>query len=94
MNVAFFQQSVTTVLIALIDELRTNDEFAGKSAVLLMDNYSGRRKPEIRANVRESHAKVITFQTHTAQRFHALELSRFGIFNKKMRDWLPLAMTI
>jgi hypothetical protein len=40
-----FQQYVTSVLIAFIKKLRTNPEFTGESAILLMDNCSIHMRP-------------------------------------------------
>jgi hypothetical protein len=41
----FFQQYLTSLLIPVIERLRTNPKFTGKSAILLMDNCSIHTRP-------------------------------------------------
>jgi hypothetical protein len=40
MNSQLFAEYISTVLLPYIDKLRSNEEFADKEAVLLMDNCS------------------------------------------------------
>jgi hypothetical protein len=84
-----FQQYATSVLILFIERLRTNQEFRGKSAILLMDNCSIHLKLEILATLREHNVKMITFPPHTTQIFQTLDLCRFGVFERKMQYRLP-----
>jgi hypothetical protein len=86
-----FQQYVTSVLIPLIERLRTNPEFTGKSAILLRDNCSIHTKPEVLAALRDQNVKVISFPPHTTQIFQALDLCLFGVFKKKTQYKLPFA---
>jgi hypothetical protein len=84
-----FQQYVTSVLIPFIERLRTNLEFTGKSATLLMDNCSIHTRPEVLATFRDHNVKVITFRPHTTQIFQALDLYLIGVFERKMQYKLP-----
>jgi hypothetical protein len=52
MRAALLQQSVTTVLIPLIGEIRTNDEFGRKTRGLLMDSCFGHARPPVLATLR------------------------------------------
>jgi hypothetical protein len=62
-----FHQYVTTVLTGFVGRLQVNQEFRGKSPILLMDNYSIQTKPEILAILREHNIKISTFPPHTTQ---------------------------
>ena len=86
-----FHQYVTTVLLPFIDELRTNDEFAGKTAILLMDNCSIHTRPSVLLHLKEHNVKVITFPPHTTQIFQVLDLSLFGVLKRKTQYKLPLS---
>jgi hypothetical protein len=79
-----FQQHITSVLIPLIERLRTNSEFTSKLAILLMDNCSIHTRPEVLATLRNHNVKVITFPPHTTEIFQTLDLYLFGIFKRKM----------
>jgi hypothetical protein len=91
MTAALFQQYVATVLISFIDRVRTNDQLAGKPAILLMDNCSIHMRPEILKMLREHDVKVITFPLHTTQVFQTFDLSLFGVLKRKLQYKLPLA---
>jgi hypothetical protein len=80
-----FQQYVTSVLIPFIERLRTNPEFTGKSAILLVDNCSIWTGSDVLATFRDHNVKVITFPPHTIQIFQSLDLCLFGIFKRKMQ---------
>jgi hypothetical protein len=85
-----FSEYISAVLLPYIDELRTNDEFADKEAVLLMDNcwiHVQTGTPQMLADHR---VKVITFPPHTSHIFQSLDLSLFGNVKKKMNYKLPL----
>jgi hypothetical protein len=84
MSVLLFQQYVTTVLIPFIGQLPTNDEFAGKPAVLLMDNCSIHTKPEVLAILREHDGKAIIFLPHMTGILQVLDLSVFRILKKNL----------
>jgi hypothetical protein len=90
MTAALFQQYVITVLIPFINRIRTNDQLAGKPAILLMDNCSLHTRPEVLEMLREHDVKVITFPPHTTQVFQALDLSLFGVLKRKLQYKLPL----
>jgi hypothetical protein len=91
MTAALFQQYVTTVLIPFINRVRTNDQLAGKPAILLMENCSIHTRPDVPQRVREHCVKVIAFPPHTTQVFQALDLSLFGGLKRKLQYKLPLA---
>jgi hypothetical protein len=90
MTAALFQQYVTTVLIQVINQAGTNDQWAGKPAILLMDNWSIHTKPEVLKMLREHDVKVITFPPHTTQVFQTLDLSLFGVLKRNMQYKLPV----
>jgi hypothetical protein len=90
MSATLFQQYITTVLIPFIDRVRTNDQFAGKPAILLMDNCLIHTRPEVLKALREHNVKVITFPPHTTQVFQTLDLSLFGVLKRKLQYKLPL----
>jgi hypothetical protein len=83
-TVTLFQQYGTSVLIPFIERLRTNPEFTGESAILLMDNCSIHTRLEVLATLRDYNVKVITFPPHTTQIFQTLDLCLFGVLKKKM----------
>jgi hypothetical protein len=66
-----------------IDELRSNEEFADKEAILLMDNCSIHVQAETLQTLADHRVKVITFPPHTTHMFQCLDLSLFGNFKKK-----------
>jgi hypothetical protein len=81
MSAGLFQQYIT---------VWTNDQFAGKSAILSMDNCFIHTRPEVLMMLREHDVKVITFPPHTTQVFQALDLSLFGVLKSKVQSKLPL----
>jgi hypothetical protein len=85
-----FQQYATTVLIPFINQVWTNDQLAGKPAILLMENCRIHTRPEALKMLRDHDVKVITFPSHTTQVFQALDLSLFGALKKKVQYPLPL----
>jgi hypothetical protein len=90
MTAALFQQSVPTVLIPFINRVWTNDQLAGKPAILLMENCSIHTRPEVQRMLREHDVKVITVPPHTTQIFQALDLSLFGVLKRKLQYKLPI----
>jgi hypothetical protein len=90
MNSQLFSEYLSTVLLPDIDKLRTNDEFADREAVLLMDNCCIHVQAETRQMLADHRVKVITFPPHTTHIFQSLDLSLFGNFKKKMNYKLPL----
>jgi hypothetical protein len=89
MTAALFHQYVTTVLIPFINRGGTNDQLAGKPAILLMDNCSIHRRPDVLKMLREHDVKVITFPPHTTQVYQALDLSLFCVLKRKLQYKLP-----
>jgi hypothetical protein len=85
-----FAEYISKVLLAYIDKLRSNEEFADKEAVLLMDNCSIHVQPDTLQMIEDHQVIVIIFPLHTAQIFQSLDLSLFGNFKKKMNYTLPL----
>jgi hypothetical protein len=81
---ALFQEYVTTVLIPFIERLQTNQEFRGKSMILLMDNCSIQTKPEIFTTLMEYNVEITTFPPHATQIFQTLGLCIFGVFKRNM----------
>jgi hypothetical protein len=73
-----------------VDELRSNEKFADKEVVLLMDNCSIDIQAETVQTLAEDRVKVITFPPHTIHIFQCLDLSLFGNLRKKTNDKLPL----
>lgn len=90
MNAELFHEYISTVLLPYILELRSNQEFAHKGAVLLMDNCSIHVKVAILQKLADHDVKVITFPPHTSHIFQSLDLSLFGNFKKKMNYTLPM----
>jgi hypothetical protein len=90
MNSQLFTEYISTVLLPYIDELRQNEEFANKAAVLLMDNCSIHVRSETLQMLADHQVKVITFPPHTSHIFQSLDLSLFGNFKRKMNYRLPL----
>jgi hypothetical protein len=66
MNSQLFSEYISTVLLPYIDELRTNDEFANKEIVLLMDNCCIHVQAETLQMLTNHRVKVITFPPHTS----------------------------
>jgi transposase len=86
MNSQLFSEYISTVLLPYIDGLRTNDEFADKEAVLLMDNCCIHVQAEMLQMLADHRVKVITLPPHTSHIFQSL----FGNLKKKMNYNLPL----
>jgi hypothetical protein len=83
MNSQLFAECIPTVLLPYIDKLRSNEEFADKEAVLLIDNCSIHVQAETLQALADHRMKVITFSPHTTHIFQCLDLSLFGNFKKK-----------
>jgi hypothetical protein len=89
-ELATFIESISKVLLPYFDELRSNEEFTDKEAVLLMGNCSIHVQPEGLQMIADHQVKVIAFPPHTTQILQSLDLSLSGNFKKKMNDTLPL----
>jgi hypothetical protein len=83
-----FQQYGTSVLIPFVERLRTNPEFTGKSAILLIDNCFIHTRPEVFAALRDHNVNMIIFPPHTTQIFQTLGFCLFGVFKRKMQSKL------
>jgi hypothetical protein len=92
MTAALFQQYVTAVLIQFINRVCTNEQLAGKPAILLMNNCSICARPGVLKMPREHDVKVITFSPHMTQLFQALDLSIFGILKRNLQYKLLLGI--
>jgi hypothetical protein len=90
MNSTLLFEHAKTVLLPDVDELRTNEEFADKDAVLLMDNCSIHVRPDTSQLLADHRFKVITFPLHTSHIFQSLDVSLFGNFKRKTKYKLPL----
>jgi hypothetical protein len=90
MSSQLFAEYISKVLFPCIDELRSNEEFADKEAVLLMDNYSIHVQMETLQMIADHQIKVIAFPPHTTQIFRTLNLSLFRNFKKNMNYSLPV----
>lgn len=90
MNADLFLEYITKVFIPYIVELRSNEEFAGRPAILLMDNCSLHMGEDVIRVLSEHQVKVITFPPHTTNIFQMLDLSLFGVLKRKMHYKLPL----
>jgi hypothetical protein len=89
-NSQLFAKYISTVLLPYIDKLRSNEEFAHKEAVLLMDNCSIHLQAETLQMLADHRVKVINFPPHTTQVFQCLDLSLFGNYQKQINYKLPL----
>jgi hypothetical protein len=85
-----FPKYISRVLLPYVDELRSNEEFADKKAVVLMDNCPVQVQGDILQMLADQGAKVLMFPPHTAHIFQSLDLSLFGNFKKRVNDRLPL----
>jgi hypothetical protein len=83
LNSQLFAEYISTVLFSCIDEPRSNEEFADKKAVLLMDNCFIHVQAETLQTLVDHWVKVITFPPHTTHTFRSLDLSLFGNLQKK-----------
>jgi hypothetical protein len=90
MNSQLFAEYISTVLLPSLDKLRSNEKFADKEAILLMDNCSMHVRPETLQMLADHQMKVITLPPHTSHIFQSLDLSLFGNFKKKMNYKLSL----
>jgi hypothetical protein len=89
MSSQLFAEYISTVLLPCVDKLRSNEEFAGKETVLLMDNCPVHVQGDTLQMVAHR-VKVLTFLPHTTQIFQSLDFSLFGNFKKRMNYRLPL----
>jgi hypothetical protein len=90
MNSTLFFEYIAKVLLPYVGELRTNEEFADKGSVLLMDNCSIHVRPDTFQWRVDHGVKVITFSPQTSHIFQSLDVSLFGNFKRKMNYELPL----
>jgi hypothetical protein len=90
MSSQLFAEYISTVLLPYVYELRSNEEFADKEAVLLMANYSIHVHGDTLQRLADHRVKVLTFPLHTTHIFQSHDLSLFGNFKKRMNYRLPL----
>jgi hypothetical protein len=90
MNSTLFFEYISKVFIPYVDELRTNEEFADREVVLLMDNCCIHVRSDTLQALANHRVKVITFPPHTSHIFQSLDVSLFGNFKRRMNDRLPL----
>jgi hypothetical protein len=90
MSSQLFAEYISTVLLPYVDELRSNEEFADKEAVLLMNNYFVRVQGETRQMLANHRVKVLSFPPHTTHILQSLDLNLFGNFKKRMNYRRPL----
>jgi hypothetical protein len=89
MSSQFFAEYISTVLLPYVDELRSNEEFADKKAVVLMDDCSVQVQGDTLQMLADHRVKVLTFLPHTTHLFQSLDLSLFRNFKKRMNYGLP-----
>jgi hypothetical protein len=89
MSAELFDEYTSTALLPYIAELRSNDEFADREAVLLIDNCSVHNRLATLQKLADHRVKVITFPTPTTHIFQSFDLSIFGTFKKRMGYQLP-----
>jgi hypothetical protein len=90
MNSQLFAEYISTVLLPYINKLRSNEEFADKEAVLLMENCSNHVQAETSQMFADHRLKVITLPRHTTHIFQCLDLILFVSFKKKLNNKMPL----
>jgi hypothetical protein len=88
-NAEIFLDSIRTVFLPNLAELRTLDEFAEETGVLLMDNYPSHVIDDIIGLLTEARVRVITFAPHTTQIFHILDVTLFGVLKRRLGHRLP-----
>jgi len=81
---------VRTVLVSYIDESRSNEEFANKSAILLLDNCIVHVGEHVEKLLAEKEVKMIIFPLHTTHVFQVLDLTLFGVSKRRKHSNLPL----
>jgi hypothetical protein len=69
MNSQLFAEYISTAVLPHIGKLRSNEEFADKEAVLLMNNYSVHVQSATLQMLADHWVKVITFPPHTIHIF-------------------------
>jgi hypothetical protein len=90
MSSQLFAEYISTVLLPYVDELRSNEEFADKEAVLLMDNCSVHLQGDTLQMSADHRVEGLMFPPHTTHIFQSFDLSLFGNFKKRMNYRLPL----
>jgi hypothetical protein len=90
MSSQLFAEYIPTVLLPYVDELWSNEEFADKEAVLLMDNCSVHVQGDTLQMLTDHRVKVLAFPPHTIHIFQSLDLSLFGTFKKRINYRGPL----
>jgi hypothetical protein len=88
-NTEIFQESVTTVFLPNLNEMRSLEQFADKEVVLLMDNYPSHVSEVTFKLLRDARVRVITWPSHTTQIFQQFDLSLFKVLKQKGQDKLP-----
>jgi hypothetical protein len=90
MSSQLFAEYISTVLLPCVDKLRSNEKFADKEAMLLMDNCSVHVQGDTLQMLADHRVKVLKFPPHTTHIFQSLDLSLFGNFKKRMNYRLSL----
>jgi hypothetical protein len=90
MSSQLYAEYISTVLLPYVDELLSNEEFADKEAVLLMENCFVHVQGDTRQMLADHRVKVLTLPPHTTYIFQSLDFSLFGKFKKRMNYRLPL----
>jgi hypothetical protein len=90
MSSQLFAEYISTALLLYVDELRSNEEYADKGVVLLLNKCSIHVQGDALQMVADHRVKVLTFPSHTTHIFQSLGLSLFGNFKKRMNYRLPL----
>jgi hypothetical protein len=86
MGSQLFTEYISTVLLPYVDELRSNEKFANKEAVLLRDNCSVYVQGDTLQMLADHRVKVLTFRPHTTHIFQNLELNFFENFKKRENE--------
>jgi hypothetical protein len=93
-NTESFLDSIRTVFLHNLAELRTLDGFTEETGVLLMDNcpshvMSCHVTDDIIGLLTEARVRVVTFAPHTTQIFHVLDVTLFGVLKRRLGYKLP-----
>jgi hypothetical protein len=84
-----FHECESTVLVPYIEDLRTNEEFAGKETVLRMNNFSSHVQSDTLSVLAGHQVKAVTFPSYTSQIFQRLDRTLFGNCRKEMLSRVP-----
>jgi hypothetical protein len=82
-NAECFLESLRTIFLPNLNDLRAREQFADEDAVLLMDNCPSHVREEMFSLLRDRRVRIIILASHTTDIFQQLDICLFGVLKRK-----------